>query len=237
MKVLVIGGMHGNEPLGIKLIEFLQKADYKNIDGVYANKLAIEGNCRFMTSDLNRSFPGDIQSCDYEPKRAAELLELCSRYDLVLDFHNTHFSGNDCSFVGQNSNQGLFDVSAYLRLRRVVVADYECINKYAPNCISVEISLDSERNDIEYWRRLIVRLSKLETVKSSTTIEKFKFVYRMTLDDKVELGLEKRNFTAFEAIDDSLAKKLGVASPAYPIFVADDYTPYNFGGLLNKIDV
>ena len=237
MKILVIGGMHGNELLGVKLVERLQKEDVKNIDGVYANSPAIDGNCRFVKTDLNRSFPGDIQSDDYESRRADELLQLCSQYDLVLDFHNTHFSGNDCSFVGQNGNQELFDVSEYLGLRRVVVVDYECINKYAPNCISIEISLDSKCNDVEYWRRLIVRLSKLKTVKSYTAIEKFKFVYRMTLEDKANLGLEKECFAAFEPIDDNLANKLGVTSPAYPIFVADDYTPYNFGGLLNKIDV
>ena len=42
MKILVIGGMHGNEPLGVKLVERLQKAELKNIDSIYANSPAID---------------------------------------------------------------------------------------------------------------------------------------------------------------------------------------------------
>ena len=71
MKILVIGGMHGNEPLGVKLVERLQKEDVKNIVGVYANSRAIDDNCRFVKTDLNRSFPGNVESDDYESKRVA----------------------------------------------------------------------------------------------------------------------------------------------------------------------
>jgi hypothetical protein len=237
MKILVIGGMHGNEPLGVKLVERIKVAELQNIDSVYANRLAIENNSRFIKSDLNRSFPGDVQSDDYESKRAAELLLLSSQYDLVLDFHNTHFSGNDCSFVGQSGKDELFDVSAYFGLNRVVVADYECINKYAPNCISIEISLDSVANNVQYWYERIRELSDCSTLEKSNSAEKFRFVYRMTLEDRDKFSLQKYDFRAFTPIDETLAVKLGVTSPAYPIFVADKYTPYNFGGLLNKIDV
>lgn len=237
MKILVIGGMHGNEPLGVKLVERLQEAELQNIDSVYANRLAIENNSRFIKSDLNRSFPGDAQSDEYELKRAAELLQLCSPYDVVLDFHNTHFSGNDCSFVGQNSRNELFDVSAYLGLDRVIIADYECINKYAPNCISIEISLDSAAHEVQYWYDKILKLRDRSSLEKVDDIKKYRFVYRMTLEDKDRLRLKKRDFKAFTPIDETIATKLGVKSPAYPIFVADRYTPYNFGGLLNKIDV
>ena len=237
MKILVIGGMHGNEPLGVKLVERLQKAELKNIDSIYANSPAIDNNSRFVKTDLNRSFPGDVQSNDHESKRAAELLQQCSQYDLVLDFHNTHFSGNDCSFVGQSGKDDLFDVSAYFGLNRVVVADYECINKYAPNCISIEISLYSVANNVQYWYERIRKLSDCSTLEKSNSAEKFRFVYRMTLEDRDKFSLQKDDFRAFTPIDGTLAAKLGVKSPAYPIFVADKYTPYNFGGLLNKIDV
>jgi len=33
-----------------------------------------------------------------------------------------------------------------------------------------------------------------------------------------------------------LAEKMGVKTPAYPIFINDKFTPYNYGGLLNKIE-
>ncbi|HSW66182.1 MAG TPA: succinylglutamate desuccinylase/aspartoacylase family protein, partial [Bacillota bacterium] len=96
MRVLVIGGMHGNEPLGVTLVKRLQQQPIKNVDAVLANEPAIAQNCRFIANDLNRSFPGKRPSKQYEQRRAAELLQLCGGYDVVLDFHNTHCAGNDC---------------------------------------------------------------------------------------------------------------------------------------------
>ena len=57
MKILVIGGMHGNEMLGIDLVKSLQEDPLENIDSVLANEEAIKVNKRFVKQDLNRSFP------------------------------------------------------------------------------------------------------------------------------------------------------------------------------------
>src|SRR5690606_9091145 len=89
MKVLVIGGMHGNETLGLKVVKLFQENPVKNINGIFANEQAIKGECRFVGQDLNRSFPGNAKSKEYEPKRAAQLLKLTQKYDAVLDFHYT----------------------------------------------------------------------------------------------------------------------------------------------------
>jgi len=129
MKVLVIGGMHGNEPLGIDIVERLLSQPIKNVTAVIANAEAKQQNKRFTNTDLNRSFPGDEKS--YEGQRAKELLELCKDFDLVLDFHNTHCPENDCSFVGEKSDKVLLDAASFIGLKRVIVAGYDCINKYA----------------------------------------------------------------------------------------------------------
>ena len=42
MKILVIGGMHGNEMLGIDLVKSLQENPLENIDSVLANEEAIK---------------------------------------------------------------------------------------------------------------------------------------------------------------------------------------------------
>ena len=207
MKILVIGGMHGNEMLGIDLVKSLQENPLENIDSVLANEEAIKINKRFVEQDLNRSFPGVKSSGIYEQQRPIELLKMCKEYDIALDFHNTFCPDNDCTFVGEGANEELLGASRLLGLPRVIVADYDCINKYALNCVSIEIS-----------------------------VEKFRFVYRMTLEDKTRLNLDQANLRAFQQIDQSLAEKMGVKTPAYPIFINDKFTPYNYGGLLNKID-
>ena len=101
MKILVIGGMHGNEMLGIDLVKSLQENPLENIDSVLANKEAIKINKRFVEQDLNRSFPGVKSSGIYEQQRPIELLKMCKEYDIALDFHNTFCPDNDCTFVGR----------------------------------------------------------------------------------------------------------------------------------------
>ncbi len=233
MNILIIGGMHGNEPLGQELVAMFERKPVDNVAVLLANPMAIAVNQRYTGEDLNRSFPGDLNSDMYETKRAAELLDIAKKYDVVFDFHNTHCPENDCGFVGDTASDTLLDISSWLGLKKVIVADYECINKYAPNCLSVEISLDSDRMNALDWYERISELTKLDDVPVSDDVEKYRFVYRMTLEDKKRFELDKRALYAFKPIDDDLAALLNVKTPAYPIFVNDAYTPYNFGGILN----
>lgn len=235
MKVLVIGGMHGNEPLGLEVVNLFKVKPTTNVDAVIANQQAVERSYRFVGQDLNRSFPGNSKSKEYEPRQAAQLLQLTKKYDLVLDFHNTHCPENDCGFAGENATQSLYAAAWLLGLDKIIVADYDCINKYATNCLSVEISLDSKLNRPQLWYERIKMLSKLERLSVQPKLEKYRFVYRMTLADKERLDLPSRNLKAFQAMDNELAEQMGVKSPAYPIFIADKFTPYNYGGLLNKL--
>jgi hypothetical protein len=235
MRILVIGGMHGNEPLGLNVVKLFRQQPVKNVDVVLANEQAIAAKSRFVEQDLNRSFPGKIRSKIYEPRRAAQLLKLTKKYDLVFDFHNTYCPDNDCGFVGQTANALLYKTAALLGLNRIIVADYDCINKYANNCLSVEISLDSGQNNPEVWYERIALISRLTSIDVGTSgIKKYRFVYRMTLEDRDNFDLASVNLKAFSPINKKLAKKMCVATPAYPIFVGDKFTPYNYGGILNK---
>jgi hypothetical protein len=238
MRVLVIGGMHGNEQLGILLVAQFRQKPVDGVDVVLANEPAIVLNQRFITEDLNRSFPGQSGDRIYEPRRAAELLTIAGRYDVVLDFHNTHCPDNDCGFVGRSASHLLDQVSVFFGLNRIIVADYECINKYAGNCLSVEISLDSERNNVEFWYQRITALAALEGLDiDDSNIEKYRFVYRMTLKDRDRLELPTKHLKAFTPLGSGLAGALGIPGPVYPIFIADKFTPYNYGGILRKISV
>lgn len=236
MKVLVIGGMHGNEPLGPAVVALFQKNPINNVDALLANQQAIDQNCRFIEQDLNRSFPGDSNGVNYESKRAAELLVLTEQYDLVLDFHNTHCPDNDCGFVGDDAPRLLYDQTRLLGLDRIIVADYDCINKYASNCVSIEISLNSQLNQADIWYERISQLAQRRQIDTQSDVTTYRFVYRMTLEDKVKYRLDQQDLRAFQPMPATLARHLGVMTPAYPIFIGDEYTPYNYGGVLNKIE-
>lgn len=233
MKILVIGGMHGNEPLGIEIVKALEKSSL--VDTIIANERAVEAKMRFIRKDLNRCFPGDARSEDYELNRASQITKLCSEYDIVIDFHNTHCPDNDCTFIGNNSKSILKNISSFFGLSRVIVANYDCLNKYAPNCISVEVSLDSVMMNVDLW---VDKITELALIKKITTNENqislYQFAYRISLGDSKRLNLREKGLRAFQPISREIADELGVKSPAYPIFIADKYTPYNFGGLLTK---
>jgi hypothetical protein len=235
MKILVIGGTHGNEPLGIDLVKKIKAKPINNVFAVLANEQAVLRNVRFIKTDLNRSFPGLANSVDYESKRAAKILLLCKKYDLVLDFHNSYSPNNDCSFVGTTAKSFLYNVSSWLGFNRVVIADYDCVNKYAPNCISLEMSMGSKIVDANFWYKKISELVKMDSIPKAKEIKKYRFVYRITLEDRDRLNLEKRSIKAFKSVNKDLANKMGVKSPAYPIFIGDKLTPYNYGGLLNEL--
>lgn len=235
MKILVIGGMHGNETLGLEVVKLFQDNPINQVDTLVANEQAVKANCRFVGQDLNRSFPGDRKSVDYEPRRAAEILEATKMYDVVLDFHNTYCPENDCGFVGERAGDTLIDVAWFLGLDKVIVADYDCINMSANNCLSVEVSLDSALNNAKLWYERIVTLSRIESFATKSNVQKFRFVYRMTLEDKEQLELDKLDLRAFQPLSKELARAMRVASPAFPIFVGDSFTPYNYGGILNKL--
>ncbi len=227
--------MHGNEPLGIEIVRLLEKYPIDGVVATIANKGAVLANVRYLENDLNRSFPGNMKSIDYETKRAGQLIRLTKKYDLVLDFHNTHCPENDCVFVGEKAKSSLYALAYYLNLKRVVVADYNCINKFAPNCISIEISLMSKLRSAEFWREQIKQVAKSNTLPKAKLLQKYRFVYRITNKDRDRFNLRKRDLKAFRPISKALARSLGVGSPAYPIFIGDGYTPYNYGGLLNRI--
>jgi hypothetical protein len=235
MKILVIGGMHGNETLGLEVVKLFQDNPVVAVGTLLANEQAIEANCRFVEQDLNRSFPGDSKSAKYELRRASEILKIARKYDVVLDFHNTFCPNNDCGFIGETANDILTDVAWVLGLDKVIVADYGCINKALNNCLSVEVSLESKLNEAKLWYERIVMLSRLDSITTKNNVQKFRFVYRMSNEDKERLGLDKQNLRAFQPISKSLSSFMGVNATAYPIFIGDSFTPYNYGGLLNKL--
>ncbi|MFB6209223.1 MAG: succinylglutamate desuccinylase/aspartoacylase family protein [Candidatus Nanohaloarchaea archaeon] len=87
----VSGCIHGDEPCGKEAIErFLDKEweFRKPVQFLVANQRALEKGERFTEVDLNRSFPGNLDSENYEERLAAKILEKV-KGTKVLDVHST----------------------------------------------------------------------------------------------------------------------------------------------------
>ena len=67
MKIAVVGGTHGNEPVGIEVIRHLDRKPPTNpkneFDTFWANPGAYEAQRRFVDCDLNRTFGKNGHSC------------------------------------------------------------------------------------------------------------------------------------------------------------------------------
>ncbi len=229
---LVIGGTHGNEPLGIEVCKRLEKLNLTYIDILYANKKAIKSNKRFVEEDLNRAFPG-AKNGSYEKKRANRIYEICKKYDYIIDFHNTNCPANDCGFVGGTDWKNSTNLSLFLGLNKVIIADYNCVNKYVKNCLSVEISLSSKKFDIDYWVEKMISLKNFKENKNYGKARLFQFKYRITSEEQNKLNFPK--WKAFRKISRKYVKKLNLNGEYYPIFIDDAYTPYNYAGLISKL--
>lgn len=234
-KILVIGGLHGNEPLGLGVCAKLEKADLPYVDVLYGNPEAIRRSARYIDEDLNRSFPGNPKG-SLEQRRAAEIIKRVKGYDIVIDFHNTHSPNNDCTFIGSQS-KSISQLPVFLGLKRVVLADaYDSINKYVNGCLSVEISLSSPKFSVDGWVEKIIGLKEFELKKQYGQIQVYEFVYRISREEQ-----EKYNFPRWRTFSEVPTKDLKPLSiktekPLYPIFVDDAYTPYNYAALLKKVD-
>lgn len=236
MNILVIGGMHGNEPLGPNLIASLAQNPIPNVTPLLANPPAIKANTRFVEQDLNRSFPGSPNSPTYEMRRAAEILRQSSNYDLILDFHNTLCPDNDCAFVGPNPSPLLLQTATRLSLNRIIVAEYDCINKFAPHCLSVEISVTSPLMSISYWRSLLAILAQSSELTGRSNVEIYQYVRTLTTEDRDNYQLESAGLRVFEPIPPELALRLGYAEGAIcPIFLAQNYSAGVYAGLVKKM--
>jgi succinylglutamate desuccinylase len=75
-EVAIVGGVHGDEPCGVRAVERLI-AEPPNFTRpvvlVIANEAAVDRGVRYVEADLNRSFPGDPSGDTLESRLAAEL--------------------------------------------------------------------------------------------------------------------------------------------------------------------
>lgn len=91
-RVAVVGGIHGDEPAGEHIVEQLIDdlvVDHGTVQLIVANERALATGERYTDTDLNRAFPGDIESDQYETALAARLLDILDGADAVLAIHTS----------------------------------------------------------------------------------------------------------------------------------------------------
>ncbi len=152
MRIAIVGGTHGNEPVGVEVIKELRRNKPKGVLNDYeafiGNPKAYEFQKRFVDYDLNRSFGKNATPFGYEKERAKELRSLIEgKFDLVIDLHttttnmgltailnNTHsLTRQTCSFLkSKNSKIKLIE-------ENILNDESTHLNRLAPAGVTIEL--------------------------------------------------------------------------------------------------
>lgn len=205
----------------------------RGVDTLIANPDAAQQNARYIESDLNRSF-GNQPDDTIERRRAKVITQQIKAYDIVLDFHNTQTPNNNCCFVGVDANQALYDAASKLGFDSCIQATYDCINKYASNVISIEISIGDDWDYTAYWYDVIEKMASGMIDSADKGVNVYCYSRRVTWQEKSDYELA--DWKPFETISESDALALDIAYGAVPIFVGSTLTEY-YATLLDPVDM
>lgn len=117
--ILFIGGTHGDEPIGVRVLQELEKIR-NDFDWIIGNVPALKHGTREYEGNLNRSAPGDINAKNYASRRTAEILALSTSYQYTIDLHGTS-QPTGLFIIITNPTKENFELAQKLDVKRVVV--------------------------------------------------------------------------------------------------------------------
>ena len=237
----VIGSLHGDEPAGKNAIEKVLDEELvfeKPVQFIIANERALEQDVRFTDCDLNRSFPGDKESDEYEERLAAEIMEKISGTK-VLDIHTTHsYPRPFATFSNLND-----ETRKLLKSSGVENAVYFPNNNGTLNgqldAIVVETgyqkSEEAEDNAVDIIKNLLAAEGAIEGEFSTSEPEIFKYYETVEGDWK----FTAENFVKVDA-GESFAErnkdKLVAKKPFYPVLMSTNGYDGQLGFKAKKIE-
>lgn len=141
-KMLVVAGVHGNEPFGLKVLGKL-KEEISSIQTLVAHPEALAKRIRFIESDLNRSFTG--QSNTLEERLAVSIKKelVDSQPDMVIDLHT---SVSDCGPTGIIATYSLENHLLAEQCGMACVVIMPPSNALIEQCDSPAVALELGRN-------------------------------------------------------------------------------------------
>ena len=150
-KILLIAATHGDERIGLEVAKQLEDRSLgKYFDVLIANPEALKQNKRFIDVDLNRSYPGNINSPKREERLAAENLLIARDYKYVIDIHEASQGKDDFIIIPRDKIGNIFPVYL-LGLERILLwpDPFGPLGSILENTIELEFgSKNRDRNKI-----------------------------------------------------------------------------------------
>lgn len=250
MKLLVLGGSHGPpEKTGLQLVESLERSPIPNVKAEIANSLAVQLGVRYSKHNLSVSFPGDIESPDYELMRAAELIQISQSYDVVLDIHDRPEATGEYVLLSRESQHRLLGVAALLNINRCIIVEEGagCMVNHVPHAMTIEFARGNGREQIDRNVQKIrqclsmLAVSKYLADYDSSATDFYKDILEIRGDQAIELGLQRyANIAPFGQLPDAAVRRLGLVEDGsyYAEYWSGSSSSEGeyFGGVLQVID-
>ncbi len=151
MKIALVGGTHGNEPVGIEvmsLFKLTKKSFTNDYQSFWGNPKAFEQKRRYIDCDLNRAFGKNAIRKGYEGERAKKLEEeIKGSFDFCIDLHTTT-SNMGLTAILNNTHPLTQKAARFLKLEMPEVTlieedklDKECnhLNRLCPAGLTIEV--------------------------------------------------------------------------------------------------
>lgn len=108
----IVGGVHGDEPMTAEAIysikEILDGEKYdvsKELRLVIGNERALDKQVRYIDTDLNRAFPGDPDSDQYEDRLAYSMYNELKDMNSILSMHSTRSAPPEFAISSNTSSK------------------------------------------------------------------------------------------------------------------------------------
>lgn len=236
-RVLIIGGLHGDEPTGVAVARYFQLHPHVGITSIVGHEEAIRQNIRYIETDLNRSFqPRVIVSL--EEKIAADLKKTMQAMDMIIDIHNTRGDSTTCAITTMKPNALQFSLAKYFGFEKLVVMppSGSLIAEHAEKAISLEIAL----NDRKFFsvESLIGKIKRLDSsVAEGKRVEVYMYIRSIPTSTLQRVGIQPQDIANFVALTMEQKNALGLDRKNIycPIFAKSRFSTENGFDLVEKV--
>jgi succinylglutamate desuccinylase len=120
-KIAIFGCVHGDEIIGRRVFKAIKKWSLRDCSLflILANVKAMKKKKRWVSQDLNRSFPGK-RSGNHEQKLACVLAKKMKEFDLVIDVHATN-SAFDRLLIITSLNRKIKEVIKKTNVKKIAL--------------------------------------------------------------------------------------------------------------------
>ena len=226
--IMVWAGTHGSPPkgedgIGVPLVKSLQiqpiRTENGRVEGDLSNPEAVRRGVRFVEANLSLCFGNPEEFKDtYEGSLVPGILRRSKNRDLVLDMHQQcQISDTDYVYVGSRVSPHVLGLAAAVGIKTVMVTD-NGIQGYIPQAVIVDLSQNSERDDLDFWRSVLS--TTLSEGLPSPSVEEFTIYAHgeLTDSDHIRLGVKDRKFTPLVDEVPGASELLGVDRPVYALY-------------------